>query len=152
MANAIAFTPKRVDPKVELQRKLAEAPAQHAEALLVAYDLLEEAHKQGILDALHGAIGARDTIAGLIAKYSAEEVSVNAIRNGLALAKIVGTLDPEVVSRVSKEMFAAMEAHRQEAEPPTLWQLFKRLREPDTRRGLSFATRMLSAVGRPARQ
>jgi uncharacterized protein YjgD (DUF1641 family) len=152
MANAIAFTPKKVDPKLELGRRLAEAPTEHAEALLVAYDLLEEAHKQGILDALHGAIGARDTIVGLIAKYSAEEVSVNAIRNGLSLAKILGTLDPEVLSAFSKETFTAMEAHKKEAEPPTLWQLFKRILEPDTRRGFSFATRMLAALGRAAGQ
>ncbi len=152
MANAIAFKPKTVDPKLELQRRLAEAPKQHAEALLVAYDLLEEAHKQGILDALHGAIGARDTIAGLIAKYSAEEVSVNAIRNSLALARIVGTMNPETVSTMSKEMFTAMETHAKEAEPPTLWQLFKRVRQPDTRRGISLALLMLSAAGRSARQ
>ena len=150
MANAIAFTPKKVDPKLELQKKLALAPAEHAEALLVAYDLLKEAHKQGILDALHGALGARDTIVGLIAKYSAEEASVNAIRNLLTVAKIAGTLDPEPLSRFGKEMFNSMEAHKQEPEAPSFWQLFKRLRGPDARRGLSFAMHMLSALGRGA--
>jgi uncharacterized protein YjgD (DUF1641 family) len=41
-----------------------------------------------------------------------------------------------------------MESQREEKAPPTLWQLFKRLREPGTRRGLSFLTSVLAALGR----
>jgi uncharacterized protein YjgD (DUF1641 family) len=148
MANPISFTPKAVDPKFELQRRLAAAPNEHAEALLVAFDLLEEAHRQGVLDALQGAIGAKDTIVGIIAKYSAEPLSVNAIRNLMVLGKILGTLDPEPLSQLSKEMAAAIESHKREQEPPSLWELFKRATSPDARRGLSFMTLMLSALGR----
>ena len=148
MANPITFKPKAVDPKLELQRRLAAAPNDHAEALLVAYDVLEEAHRQGILDALHGAIGAKNTIVGLLAKYSAEPESVNAIRNLLALGKLLGSVDPEPISRLSKELDVAMRTHNGEQEPPSLWQLFKRVRTPEARRGLSFMTLMLGAIGR----
>jgi uncharacterized protein YjgD (DUF1641 family) len=148
MANPIRFSPKAVDPKLELQKRLAAAPNEHAEALLVAYDLLEETHRQGILDALHGAIGAKDTIIGLLAQYSAEPISVNAIRNLLALGKILGTLEPEPLSQLSKEMAVALESHKREQQPPSLWQIFKRATSADARRGLSFMTLMLTAVGR----
>ena len=148
MANPIAFKPAPIDPKQELQRRLDAAPTEHAEALLVAYDLLEEAHRQGILDALHGAIGAKDTIVGLLAKYSADPVSVNAIRNLLILGKILGTLEPEPLSQMSKVMAEAMDTHKREPEPPSLWALFKRIRTPEARRGLSFMTLMLGAIGR----
>jgi uncharacterized protein YjgD (DUF1641 family) len=148
MANPIAFKPKSVDPKQELQRRLDAAPTQHAEALLVAYDLLEEAHRQGILDALHGAIGAKDTIVGLLAKYSAEPVSVNAIRNLLIMGKILGTLEPEPLSKVSKALASAVDTHQLEPEPPSLWALLKRILGADARRGLSFLTLMLGAIGR----
>jgi uncharacterized protein YjgD (DUF1641 family) len=147
MANPISFVPKAVDPKLELQRRLSAAPNEHAEALLVAFDLLEEAHRQGILDAIHGAIGAKDTIVASLAAYSAEPMSIQALRNLLALGKILGTLDPEPLSKTSKAMFEAAEKHQSEDEPPTLWQLFKRIRTPDARRGLSFATLMLDALG-----
>ncbi len=152
MANPITFKPKSVDPKLELQRRLDAAPNEHAEALLVAYDLLEEAHRQGILDALHGAIGAKDTLVGLLAKYSAEPVSVNAIRNLLILGKVLGTLDPEPLSLLSKEMAHAMQAHTEEVKQPSLWQLFKRLSSPESRRGLSLMTLLLGAVGRATRR
>ena len=148
MANPISFIPKAVDPKLELQKRLQAAPNEHAEALLVAYDLLEEAHRQGILDALHGAIGAKDTIVGLVAQYSAEPMSVNAIRNLLALGKILGTLEPEPLSQLSKEMAVALDSHKREQEPPSLWQIFKRATSSGARRGLSFMTLMLTAVGR----
>jgi uncharacterized protein YjgD (DUF1641 family) len=148
MANPIAFVPKSVDPKHELQRRLDAAPMEHAEALLVAYDLLEEAHRQGILDALHGLVGAKDTIAGLLAKYAAEPVSVNAIRNLMALGKILGAIDPEPISQLSKEMASAMQQHKLERTPPSLWQLMKRATSPEARRGLSFMTLLLGAFGR----
>jgi uncharacterized protein YjgD (DUF1641 family) len=138
---------KSVDPKLELQRRLSAAPTEHAEALLVAYDLLEEAHRQGVLDAIHGAIGAKDTIMASVTAYLAEPMSIHAIRNLLALGKVLGTLQPEPLSRVSKAMFEAAEEHKREKDPPGLWQLFKRMRTPEARRGLSLMTRMLGAVG-----
>lgn len=152
MANPIAFTPKSVNPELELQGRLAAAPRQHAEALLVAYELLGEAHRRGILDALQGAMGARDTIAGTIANYAAQPEGINALRNILALVKLLGTMDPEPLSRLSKEAYTALETHKPEEEPPTLWQLFKRLGHPDTRRGLSLLMAMLRGVGRASRQ
>jgi uncharacterized protein YjgD (DUF1641 family) len=151
MANPISFTPKPVDPKVELQRRLAAAPHQHAEALLVTYDLLEEAHRQGILDALHGAIGAKDTIAGILAHYAAEPVSVNALRNLLVLGKLLGALEPELIAKLSKETSSVLESHRSEAQPPSLWQLFQKMRQPEARRGLSLLTSLLAALGRAAK-
>ena len=56
MAKPIAFKPITVDFKADLVRKLEKAPAEHAEALLLAYDVLEEAHKKGLLDLLHGVV------------------------------------------------------------------------------------------------
>lgn len=148
MAEPVAFTPKSADPRTELQRRLAAAPSEHAEAILVAYDLLEEAHRQGILDALHGVIRARDTIAGLAARYAAEPVNINALRHVLAVGQMVGSFDPEPISNLAREAYNTMETQRRESRPPSLWQLFRRFTHPDTRRGLSFVTSMLAALGR----
>lgn len=148
MANPIAFTPKSVDPRFELQRRLEAAPNQHAEALLVLYDVLEEAHRQGILDALHGAVKARDTIFGSLAEYAAEPESTRALRNLLVLGRLCGSVDPEPLSRLSKEIAGALESHQKPSPPPTLWQLFKRLRQPESRRGLSILTKILATLGR----
>jgi len=150
MANPVAFTPKSVNPKQELQRRLEAAPTEHAEALLVAYDLLEEAHRQGILDALHGAIGAKDSIAGMLAKFAVEPTNVNAARNLIALGRLVGALNPEPISSFSHQMREAIESPSKETKAPTLLQLLKGMRKPEVRRGLSFVTAALGALGRAA--
>ncbi len=148
MANAVAFKPKAVDPHLELERRLHAAPREHAEALLVAYDILQAAHDNGLLDAAHGLITARDAILGKIAEYAKTGEGEAGIRNMLAAAKILGALDPEVVDRLSRSVVAASQEHTQEEKPPSLWQLFKRTNSEDGRRGLSFLTLLLSGLGR----
>jgi len=147
MSNPVRFSPRRVDPKLELQQRLVAAPIEHAEALLVAFDLLEEAHRQGVLDALHGVIGAKDAILASLMAYSAEPANINAIRNLMVLGKIFGTLEPEPLSHVARAMLAVVEEHKAEKEPPGLWQLLKRMRGREARRGISLTLRMLAAVG-----
>jgi len=132
----------------ELERRLAVAPSEHAEALLAALDLLEEAHRHGVLEALHGAIGARDTILALGAQYAAEPANVIAVRNLLAAAKLAGALDPDRVARCTREVAAAIHEHQLEKQPPSPWRLLRRMREPDARRGLSLLTSLLAALGR----
>jgi uncharacterized protein YjgD (DUF1641 family) len=148
MAKPIAFKPVTVDFKADLLRKLEKAPGEHAEALLLAYDVLEAAHKAGVLDLLHGAIGAKDTIITTLSKYASQPEGIAAIRNLLTAAKILTELDPEVLDQVSKVMAHATKEHQQEQKPPSLFQLAKRATSEDSRRGLSFMTLVLSGLGK----
>jgi uncharacterized protein YjgD (DUF1641 family) len=148
MANPLPFKPVRTDPRTELERRLAEAPTEHAEALLVAWDILESAHDEGILDALHGLIEAKDTIAGKLAEYAKTPEGIAALRNLLAAAKILTALDPETLDHLSKSIVTASQQQKVEQKPPSLWQIFKRTNSEDGRRGLSFLTLLLVSVGR----
>ena len=148
MANPLPFKPTRNDPRTELQRRLAEAPTKHAEALLVAWDILGTAHNEGVLDALHGLIGAKDTITGKLAEYAKTPEGIAALRNLLAAAKILAALDPETLDRLSKSVVTTAQHQKVEQKPPSLWQLFKRTNSEDSRRGLSFLTLLLSSIGR----
>jgi uncharacterized protein YjgD (DUF1641 family) len=148
MAVPIAFKPITVDFEADAQLRLEDAPRQHAEALLQAYDVLEAAHKEGLLDLLHGAIGARDTLITTLSKYASQPEGVTGIRNLLTAAKMLTELDPEVLERLSKVVGNATKEHQQEKEPPSLWQLFKRANSEDSRRGLSFMTLVLAGLGR----
>lgn len=148
MANPLPFKPVRTDPRTELQRRLAEAPTKHAEALLVAWDILESAHDEGILDILHGLIEAKDTIAGKLAEYAKTPEGIAALRNLLAAAKILAALDPETLDHLSKSIVTASQQQKVEQKPPSLWQIFKRTNSEDGRRGLSFVTLLLSSFGK----
>jgi len=148
MANPLPFKPVFADPRTELQRRLSEAPTKHAEALLVAWDILGTAHNEGVLDALHGLIGAKDTIAGKLAEYAKTPEGIAALRNLLAAAKILSTVDPETLDRLSRSAITASQQHQAEQKPPSLWHMFKRTASEDGRRGLSFLTLLLVSVGR----
>ena len=151
MANPLPFTPKSVDPKLELQKRLDAAPIEHAEALLVGYDILQTAHDNGSLDLIQGIIGGRDIVAAKLAEYAKLPGGVAAIRNLLAAGKILMALDPDTLDNLSKCVVTATGQHREEQRAPSLWQLFKRVNSDESRRGLSFLTMMLAALGRSLR-
>lgn len=151
MAKPIAFTPPLNDPKADLMRRLATAPIDHAAAMLAALDLLEEAHRAGVLDALRGALGAKDAIVRELANAAAEPATLQAVRNLLAMGKILGSLDPEPISKLSAELAASRESTHVKNEPPSLWQLFRQMQEPEARRGLSVLTTILAALGRASK-
>jgi uncharacterized protein YjgD (DUF1641 family) len=148
MATPITFKPQPVDPHKELMRRVEEAPREHAEALLVAWETLQTAHDQGILDLAKGLMGGRDIIATKVSEGINTPEGINAIRNGIAVARVLGSLDPDMLHRLSKNLDDASKGHKQEEKPPSLWQLFRRLTAIDARRGISYATWMLAAIGR----
>jgi uncharacterized protein YjgD (DUF1641 family) len=142
MANPIAFTPAPYDPKDGLMRRLEAAPREHAEALLVAYDLLQEAHDQGILDALHGMVHAKDAIVGHVAEGARMQESVDALRNLVAAGKMLGAMEPQTMSCIA----AAMNSAGKE-EPLSLWGLFRQMTSREGRRGLTVMVGVLTALG-----
>ena len=148
MTRPIAFKPITVDFKADLVRRLEKAPAEHAAALLAALDILEIAHREGLLDIIHGLIGAKDTVTSKLAEYAKQPEGIAGIRNLLTAAKILTELNPEVLDELSKAMSATTEEHKREQKPPTLWQLWKRTTTEDSRRGLSFLTLLVSNLGR----
>lgn len=152
MAIPLAFTPTPTDPHQELMHRVEAAPREHAEALLGAWDLLQAAHDQGMLELLHGVMGGRDIIAEKLAVAVKSDEAVCAIRNAMSLTRILAAFDPDTLQRMAQSVEGAapspLEPARHNPEPPTLWQLFGKLREPDTRRGLGFALEMLNAFGR----
>lgn len=152
MAHPIKFKPEPVDYHKELMKRVEEAPREHAEALLVAWGLLQTSHDQGILELAKGLIGGKDIIAGKLAEAATLPESVAAIRNGIALARILGSLDPDMLQRLARGLGEASEQRKKEEEkPPSLWQLFRRTTSADARRGLSFMTNLLLALGRATR-
>ena len=91
----IAFKPVTVDFKLDLQKRLEKAPDEHAAALLAAYDILEAAYDQGLLDIVRGMIASKDTIITTLAHFARQPEGVVGIRNLLTAAKILCELNPK---------------------------------------------------------
>jgi uncharacterized protein YjgD (DUF1641 family) len=174
MAHAITFKPAPLDPHLELMKRLDAAPREHAEAILVAWDLLQTAHDQGILDLAQGLIGGKDIITGKLAEAANLPESLAAIRNGIALARVLGALDPDMLQRLAKGLdegsretaerekiaavhgakagAAATERKKAEDKPPGLWQIMKMAVSADARRGLGYGVKMLVALGKATKE
>ncbi len=126
MAQPIPLELPARDPRAELQARLQNAPLEHAEALLAGYEVLQGLYDRGALELLR-----------------------RGIRNGIILAKILGSIEPELVEGFAQalpEAYALTKA--QESKPPGLWGLLKKFWNKDFLRGLLLATSTLEAVGR----
>jgi len=153
MAHQITFKPEPVDPQKELMKRVETAPRDHAEALLAAWDLLEASHQKGILDLAQGVIGGRDIIAGKLAEAANSPDGVNAVRNLLALGRIIAALDPDMLYNVSRALDRNPPRVRTADEkPPSLLSLFRQFRAEDTRRGLAYGLDLLAVIGAATRE
>ncbi|MEO6829833.1 MAG: hypothetical protein ABI164_08465, partial [Acidobacteriaceae bacterium] len=129
------YTPRR-DVRDELRRNVESAPIDHADAVLAAYELLQEAQDHGVLDTLRGAIGGGEAIISKASKYANTPEGVRLMRNLLAMTLLLGELDPSLLHAATE---ALSRRHRQESEgapPPSVWRALQKLASEDSRRTL----------------
>jgi uncharacterized protein YjgD (DUF1641 family) len=150
MAQPILLNVPRRDPHEELRSRLAHAPAQHAEAVLAAYEVLQGLHDQGVLELLRGMLGGRDKVLEIAVEAAKTPEAIRGIRNLLVMAKIVSSIDPEFLEKVAQAVPEAIvgAARAEQEEPPTFWRMWKIVRGKDLRRGFVAVNSMLAAWGR----
>lgn len=149
MAQPIPLTTPVRDPAEELQSKLRQAPAEHAQALLSAYEVLQGLHDSGVLDLLRGALGSKDKLIEVAVDAAGSPPSVRAIRNMVLLAKMLGEIDPPVLRTVTEALPKALNSMMRQPEKPGLWTLLKNfLWNPDFRRGMAGVNTLLEVFGK----
>lgn len=149
MAQPIPLELPARDPRAELQARLQNAPLDHAQALLAAYEVLQGLHDRGALELLRGALGSSDKVIEIIVEAAKTPDSVRGIRNVIILAKILGTIEPEMLEGFAKslpEAIAFTKAH--ESKPPGIWGIMSKFGNKDFRRGLLLVNSMLESFGR----
>jgi uncharacterized protein YjgD (DUF1641 family) len=146
MAQSIPLKLPPRDARQELQTRLEQAPIEHAEALLDAYELLQQLHDRRVLAALRGALGAGDTIVEKLADAASSVDSIAATRNALILAKMLSSIDPELLQGVAVAVAETMKNAPVE-KPPGLFALLGQFRSEETRRSVSMLSRFLASLG-----
>lgn len=147
MAKPVELMPILRDAREDTKRQIENAPVDHADAVLSAFELLEELHKSGTLDLLRGAAGAGGEIVKQAADLAAQPDSVRAMRNLLLLAQLLGSLDPDILHGVIGAFQAVAERRADQQKPPSLFRLLRRLNSEDTRYALDAITGVLEGVG-----
>ncbi|MDB6037882.1 MAG: hypothetical protein JWM99_1723 [Verrucomicrobiales bacterium] len=149
MAQPIPLELPPRDPRGELSTRIQNAPLEHAEAMLAAYEVLQGLHNRGVLELLRGALGSSDKVIEIIVQSANTPSAIRGIRNIMILAKILGTIEPELIEEFAcalPEAIARTKAH--ESRPPGFWGLFRQFTSRNSRRCLLLFGSFLEAFGK----
>ena len=150
MAQPISAERFKRDPREELRSHLERAPAEHAEAMLAGYEVLQGLHDRGVLELLRGLLGGGEDVlqAGVEAMKTPE--AIRGLRNLLILTTVCGAIDPDILKKFAEAVPDALAAaaKAQENEPPGLWDRVRILRGRHFGRGLAMMSGVLEALGR----
>src|SRR5437588_7441883 len=126
MAKPIPLEFSARDPRMELQARLQNAPMEHAQALLAAYEVLQGLHDRGVFELMRGALGSSDKVIEIIVEASKTTESIRGIRNMLILTKILGSIEPELVEGFAQSVPEALaETKACDPKPPGFWGILK---------------------------
>ena len=143
----LKFPPR--NPRAELHSRLEQAPDQHAEAVLAAYEVLQELHDRGVLELMRGALAARDEILERVVDNADTPEAMRGIRNLLYWRRILGSIEPEWFKGIFQAIPEGLaRATAQREQPVSIFGLLRRLSDKDTLRGLAAAIDFLQAFGR----
>src|SRR5713101_9379424 len=69
------------DPREDLNPRLQQAPLEHAEAVLAAYEVLQGLHDRGVLELMRGTLGGGEKILEQVVAVASSAESIRATRN-----------------------------------------------------------------------
>lgn len=127
-----------VDRREDLIRRVEQAPGEHAEAVLAAYDVLQQLHEKGLLDLVRGLLSAGPTVVDRLADVVSSKEMVTALRIALIFSNLLSSIDPD---RLRAVLAGAG------PEPPSLLALGKTATSKDFRRGTAAAMGLVNLLG-----
>ncbi|MCK6258981.1 DUF1641 domain-containing protein [Fictibacillus sp. KIGAM418] len=154
MAKAIKQIKKQIHTREEVQEEavsgIVNELANNSEAILTMIGIVKNLHEMGALDTLSALIEKRNDV-GVIAVQQLNKPEMHkTIKNGINAFNFLGTLNPDqlktMLSGLSKGLERAAESVEKQ-EKPSLWELGKRMRNPETRATMSMMTEFLQGMG-----
>ena len=137
------------DPHAEAKLRLEHAPAEHAEAVLAAYQVLQQLHDRGALEIMNGALAASDELLEKLVDNAKTPEAIRSIRNLLAWQRVLGSIEPEwfkAIFLAIPEGIAKATAERD--KPVSIFGLMRRAFSKDSLRAMAAAVDFLEAFGR----
>ena len=149
MAQPIPLEIAPRNPRAELRSRLEQAPEEHAEAVLAAYEVLQELHNRGVLEIMRGALAASDEILEKVVDNVRTPEAIRAIRNLLFWRQILGSIEPDWFKGIFKAIPEGIaQATAERDQPVSVFRVLRRLTSKDSLRGLAAAIDFLQAFGR----
>jgi uncharacterized protein YjgD (DUF1641 family) len=141
------LTPR--DPREELNSRLQQAPLEHAEAVLAAYEVLQGLHDRGVLELMRGMLGGSEKILEQVVAVGSGAQSIRVTRNLLLLVTALGEIEPALLSDITRAIPKALvQANAEESKPLGLLKLMSTFWNKDFRRGLAAFNDLVVVFGR----
>jgi uncharacterized protein YjgD (DUF1641 family) len=131
------FTPQ--NSRNDLIRRVEQAPVEHAEAVLAAYDLLKRLHEKGMIELLNGVLAAGDTVVERVVDLISSREMITALRMVLMLSNLMNSINPDELHAVISNA---------DKETPSLFAIGKQAASKDARRGMAAAVSLLELLGK----
>jgi uncharacterized protein YjgD (DUF1641 family) len=149
MARPIPLEIPPRNPRAELQSRLEHAPEEHAEAVLAAYEVLQQLHDRGVLEIMRGALAASDDILQKVVDQARTPEAIRAIRNLLFWQHVLGSIEPEWFKGIFQAIPEGIaQATAERDQPVSFFGLLRRLGSKDSLRSLAAGIDFLQAFGR----
>ena len=126
------------DARIDLIKKLESAPLEHAEAILQAYELLQQLHEKGFLELLTGVLTGGEAVLNHVVGLISSPTAITATRLALMMVNLLGSIDPDKIS-------AAMAAGSK--EPPSLLAMGKQATSKEARHAMAVGLGLLTVFG-----
>jgi len=150
MAEPILLKLPPRDPREELYHRLENAPKEHAEALLAAFDIVQGLHDKGLLELAKGALGSGEKVLDILVEAGDSPEVVRGIRNFIILTKLFATLEPKLLEHLADAVPKALVEAKTE-KPLGLVGLLGKAANSDTRRMLTIMIRVVESLGKDLR-
>ena len=119
MAQPIPLEVPPRNPRAELRSRLEQAPEEHAEAVLAAYEVLQELHNRGVLEIMRGALAASDEILETVVDNIRTPEAIRRYQEPTLLRQILGHIEPEWFSGIFQAIPEGIAEAPAEREKPT---------------------------------
>jgi uncharacterized protein YjgD (DUF1641 family) len=149
MAQPIPLHPGPRDQSHEINSRLQQAPLEHGEAVLAAYEVLQGLHDRGVLELMRGTLGGSEKILEQIVAVASSAEAIRATRNLLLLGATLGEIEPALLSDLTRAIPRALvQANSEQSKPPGLFKLLSTFWNADFRRGLAAFNDLVMMFGR----
>jgi uncharacterized protein YjgD (DUF1641 family) len=146
MAQPISYIPATARGE-SAEDRLHQGAAVHADAILNGYEVLQLLQDRGVLDLVRGALGAGGEIVETVTSAVNTPDATRAIRNFILLSKFFGNIPPEILNSLAQTVIEGSQ-RKKAHKPPSLWQVFRRLRDANTRYALGVILDLAESFGK----
>jgi uncharacterized protein YjgD (DUF1641 family) len=148
MAQPITLEVPPRDARKELLDRLEQAPAEHAEALLESYEVLQQLYDAGVFEVLRGVLSAGDKMVETAVSVTETPEAIRALRNAIILGKMLGSINPELMQCYATAVSETLGSEQKPViEPPGLLALLGQFRRKELRRSVALINRFLESLG-----